>query len=47
MDYAALTAAVDFSDALTAVGAVAVAIAGVLIGIRGVRLVLGFLGRGR
>lgn len=45
MDWVALTAAVDFAPALTFAGAVAVALAGVYIGIRGARIGLAFLRR--
>jgi hypothetical protein len=45
MDYTALVAAVDWSAALTAIGTVAVAAAGLFIGIRGARTVLGFIRR--
>lgn len=45
MDYTALVTAVDWSAALTALGAVAVAAAGLYIAIRGARTVLGFIKR--
>lgn len=43
MDLSTLTAAVDFADVLTAILAVGVALAAVYVGMKGVRLVLGFL----
>ena len=46
MDYTTLTAAADFTTAETAILAVSVALAGIYVGIKGARIVLGFL-RGR
>ena len=43
MDYTAFTSSIDFASALTAVGAVAAALAALYIGIKGARVVLGFL----
>ncbi len=43
MDYATITGAVDFAGVLTAVGTVAAALAAVYIGIKGSRILLGFL----
>lgn len=43
MDYTVLTAAVDFSGVLTAVGVVAAALAAVYVAIKGANIVLGFL----
>jgi hypothetical protein len=43
MDYTALTAAIDFGTALTAIGTVAVAVGGLYLGIRGARMVLSFV----
>ena len=43
MDYTAITSAVDFSTALTAVGAVAAALGALYIGMKGAKAVLGFL----
>lgn len=45
MDYALISAAVDWADVLTAMGVVAVAIAGILVAKRGARMLLSFLGR--
>lgn len=47
MDYSAITAAVSFADVMTALGTVAVAVAGVLLARRGANIILGFIGRGR
>lgn len=43
MDYTTITSAVDFAGVITGIGAVAVALAGVAIAMRGARLLLGFL----
>lgn len=43
--YDSITAAVDFGDVLTAVTAVAALVAAILVGIRGVRFVLGVIRR--
>lgn len=43
MDYTTITGAVDFAGVITGVGAVAVALAGVYIAIKGSRILLGFL----
>jgi hypothetical protein len=43
MDYTALTNAIDFTGALTALGAVAVTVGGLYIAIRGARIVLSFV----
>jgi len=45
MDYSAITDAVDFSTALAAIGTVAAAVAVLYLGIRGARIVLGFVKR--
>ena len=45
MDYTALTTAVDFAGAMTAIGAVAATVAVLFVGIRGARIVLGFVKR--
>jgi len=45
MDYTALVGAVDWASALTALGSVAVAAAGLFVAIRGARVVLGFIRR--
>lgn len=45
MDYTAITAAVSFADVLTAVGTVAAGVAVLYIGIRGARVLLGFVRR--
>lgn len=45
MDYTSITAAVDWADALTALAGVGVAVAGVLVAIRGARILLGFIRR--
>lgn len=45
MDYTAITGAVDFAAVLTGLGVVAAAIAGVLIAIRGARILLSFVRR--
>ncbi|MBN6710272.1 hypothetical protein JFL47_11395 [Haemophilus haemoglobinophilus] len=42
-DYSSLTSGIDFSSASTAVIAIAAAIAGVLVVVKGARLVLGML----
>jgi len=43
MDYTAITGAVDFAGALVAVGVVAGALGLVYVGIKGSKIVLGFL----
>lgn len=45
MDYSTMTAAVDFTTVATGILAVGVALAGVYIGIKGARILLGFLRR--
>lgn len=45
MDYTTITGAVDFAGVITGIGAVAVAVAGVAIAMRGARLLLGFVRR--
>lgn len=45
MDYTAITDAVDFAAVVAGVGAVAVAIAAILVAKRGARMLLSFLGR--
>jgi hypothetical protein len=45
MDYDSIVAAVSFADLLLAVAAVAAAVALVKVGIRGARILLGFIGR--
>lgn len=45
MDYSTIIAAVDFAGVMAALGAVAAAIATVLIAVRGARILLGFIGR--
>jgi len=43
MDYTAITGAVDFATLLTAVGTVAVSVAGLLLAVRGARVLLAFI----
>jgi len=43
MDYSAIISAIDFASALTAIGAVAAALGALYIGIKGARVVIGFL----
>lgn len=45
MDYTAITGAVSFTDVFTALGAVGVGVAGLLIAVRGARTLLGFIRR--
>lgn len=45
MDYTSITAAVDWEDVLTGIAAVGAALAIVLVGKRGVRALLGMIGR--
>ena len=45
MDYTAMIAGVNFTTALTAIGTVGAAVATLLIGVRGARIVLAFLKR--
>lgn len=45
VDYSALTSSADFSGVSTAILAVAASLAGVLVVVKGARLVLGFFGR--
>lgn len=45
MDYTAITGAVDFASVMTGLGAVGVSLAGLYIGIRGARILLGFIKR--
>lgn len=44
MDYTTITSAVDFAGVMTGVGAVAAAVAGLYIAIRGARILIGFIG---
>ncbi len=44
-DPGAIAAAVDFATVVTAVGVVGLALAGVLVAIKGAKIVLRFLGR--
>jgi hypothetical protein len=43
MDYTAITSAVDFTSALTAVGTIAAALGALYIGMKGAKAVLSFL----
>lgn len=45
MDYTTITAAVDWASVVTGIGVVGLALAGVLVAKRGVRLLLGMIGR--
>lgn len=45
MNYDSIIAAVSFADLLLAIGSVAAAIVLVKVGIRGARILLGFVGR--
>lgn len=45
MDYDLISAAVVWTDVLTGMGAVAVALAGLLVAKRGAKMLLGFIGR--
>ncbi|MES9961691.1 MAG: hypothetical protein ABW089_14770 [Sedimenticola sp.] len=45
MDYTAITTAVDWSGVLTGLGAVAVAVAGLAVAVRGARILVGFIRR--
>lgn len=45
MDYTSIVGAVDFAGVMTGLAAVAVAVAGVLIAIRGARILLSFIRR--
>jgi hypothetical protein len=45
MDWTALTAAVDFTDAITFIGAVAVALGGAYVVRKGIRFGLSMIGR--
>lgn len=45
MDYTAITTAVNFGTAMTAIGTVAAAVAVLYLGIRGARTVLSFVRR--
>ncbi|MET0082678.1 MAG: hypothetical protein ABW079_06660 [Sedimenticola sp.] len=45
MDYTAITSAVDWAGVLTGLGAVALAIAGLNVAIRGARILVGFIRR--
>lgn len=45
MDYSSLTSAVDFTTVGTGVLAVAAALAGIYVGIKGARMLVGFIRR--
>ncbi|WP_200375327.1 hypothetical protein [Thiocystis violacea] len=45
MDYTAISGAVDWSAVLTAMGVIAVALAGLLIAKRGAKVLLAFISR--
>lgn len=45
VDYSALTSSADYSGVITAILGVAASLAGVLVVVKGARLVLGFFGR--